>query len=363
MAEIRKHSCDSCTRMRPSEFSFLPVRVLPPCLIPNVKKGNTTASSVTLPGPSSDDAASSDDPVVVNINQSQQATPGAVGKSAQPKGLTAVGDNTTGSDNDSSGDHSLIHNGREDKSPTPESCIMLTPAEESQPILNRSPVCKVHRSPTCVDQPFISWKETLFIPPQSSPSLIASCGYAPVLLCSSQFSRLNFASRRGGRGVPSGSPTRKALSSLGASSRHSPSASAGPTSPSGLASAPRHSPSASAGLTSPSVLASACPVSPSPAAVSAMTPASRPRAPPSARALAMTLDQFLTHARFDIDDQVVQVLISMNQIQHWCYFRHSSVSDLCRRGFPHPIVVQIMDGAELLELSLAEENISYLYEV
>ncbi|PLW25375.1 hypothetical protein PCASD_25685 [Puccinia coronata f. sp. avenae] len=93
-----------------------------------------------------------DDPVVVNINQSQQATPGAVGKSAQPKGLTAAGDNTTGSDNDSSGDHSLIHDGCEDKSPTPELCIMLTPAEESQPILNRSPVCKVHRSPACVDQ-------------------------------------------------------------------------------------------------------------------------------------------------------------------------------------------------------------------
>ncbi|PLW10906.1 hypothetical protein PCANC_19131 [Puccinia coronata f. sp. avenae] len=227
---------------------------------------------------------------------------------------------------------------------------MLTPAEESQPILNRSPVCKLVEGDSVHPSTIFS-------------SLIALCGYAPVLLCSSQFSRLNFASRRGGRGVPSGSPTRKALSSLGASSRHSPSASAGPTSPSGLASAPRHSPSASAGLTSPSVLASACPVSPSPAAVSAMTPASRPRAPPSARALAMTLDQFLTHARFDIDDQVVQVLISMNQIRHWCYFRHSSVSDLCRRGFPHPIVVQIMDGAELLELSLAEENISYLYEV
>ncbi|PLW25416.1 hypothetical protein PCANC_27570 [Puccinia coronata f. sp. avenae] len=102
----------------------------------NVKKGNTTASSVTLPGPSSDN------PVVVNNNQSQQATPGAVGEFTQPKGLTAAGDNTMGSNDDSSGDHSSFHNGREDKSPPPQFCIMLTPTEESQAILNRSPARK-----------------------------------------------------------------------------------------------------------------------------------------------------------------------------------------------------------------------------
>jgi hypothetical protein len=154
--EIAKSPEKKCTNGSASpKRKFTPARklpngrVLPPFLIPNVKKGNTTTSSVTLPGPSSDD------PVVVNINQSQQATPGAVGKSAQPKGLTAAGDNTTGSNNDSSGDHSLIHDGCEDKSPTPKLCIMLTPAEESQPILNRSPVCKVHRSPACVDQQFM----------------------------------------------------------------------------------------------------------------------------------------------------------------------------------------------------------------
>jgi hypothetical protein len=77
----------------------------------------------------------------------------------------------------------------------------------------------------------------------------------------------------------------------------------------------------------------------------------------------MTLDQFLTHARFDLDDQVVRVLISMNQIRHWGYFRHLSVGELRKKGFPKPIAVQLMDGVALLEVSLEEENISYSYEV
>jgi hypothetical protein len=77
----------------------------------------------------------------------------------------------------------------------------------------------------------------------------------------------------------------------------------------------------------------------------------------------VTLDQFLTHAWFDLDDQVVRVLILMNQIRHWGYFRHSSVGNLRRRCFPHPIAVQLMDGVASLELSLAQENISYLFKV
>ncbi|PLW36154.1 hypothetical protein PCANC_16662 [Puccinia coronata f. sp. avenae] len=87
--EIAESPEEKCTNGSTSpKRKFTPARklpngrVLPPCLIPNVKNGNTTASSVTLPGPSSDDAASSDEPVVVNNNQSQQATLGAVGESA-----------------------------------------------------------------------------------------------------------------------------------------------------------------------------------------------------------------------------------------------------------------------------------------
>jgi hypothetical protein len=56
-------------------------------------------------------------------------------------------------------------------------------------------------------------------------------------------------------------------------------------------------------------------------------------------------------------------LIAMNHIRHWGFFRHSSVGELRQKGFPKPIAVQLMDRAALLEVLLAEENISYSFEV
>ncbi|PLW43770.1 hypothetical protein PCASD_09374 [Puccinia coronata f. sp. avenae] len=212
------------------------------------------------------------------------------------------------SEDDSSGNDQLEHAGHPKNQPPPggatsqlspllgDTSFTLPPAR-ALALINRSPARKVHRSPACVDQ---------------------------------EFSRLNFSSRRGGRGDNPGSPTRKAPgSSRGGSFMRS-------------VSGPAASPSVS-----PSLFSSA----------------SRRFPPLTAKGLSMTLDQFLTHARFDLDDQVVCVLISMNQIRHWGYFRHSRVGELRKKGFPKPIAVQLMDGVALLEVSLEEENISYSYEV
>ncbi|PLW06754.1 hypothetical protein PCANC_27591 [Puccinia coronata f. sp. avenae] len=103
-------------------------------------------------------------------------------------------------------------------------------------------------------------------------------------------------------------------------------------------------------------------VSPSGPAFSTITAANKPCPPLMARGLALTLNQFLTHASFELDDQVVRTLIAMNHIRHWGFFRHSSVGKLRQKGFPKPIAVQLMDGAALLEVLLAEENISYSFE-
>jgi hypothetical protein len=82
-----------------------------------------------------------------------------------------------------------------------------------------------------------------------------------------------------------------------------------------------------------------------------------------AQGLALTLHQFLTHARFELDNQVVRMLIAMNHIRHWGFFHHSSIGKLRQKGFPKPIAVKLMDGAALLEVLLAEENLSYSFEV
>jgi hypothetical protein len=82
------------------------------------------------------------------------------------------------------------------------------------------------------------------------------------------------------------------------------------------------------------------------------------------KALAITIDQFLKHARFDIDDPVPGLFIQMNQIRHWGFFRHSTVDKLENRmKFPLPIARQLIDGARALEAFLANAIISYLYEV
>ncbi|PLW52787.1 hypothetical protein PCANC_07291 [Puccinia coronata f. sp. avenae] len=271
---------------------------LAPCQIPRSKKDHTPALK-DLPG------QSCDDPVVLNVDWSNPASPVGHDGLATPN---AAGDLPLESKDDSSGNNQLEHAGHSKNPPPPGGATLqlspllgdmsftLPPAGASA-LINQSPARKVHQSPACVDR---------------------------------EFSRLNFSSRQGGRGDNCGSPTRKAPgSSWGGSSMQS-------------VSGPAASPSVS-----PSLFSST----------------SRRFPPLTAKGLIMTLDQFLTHARFDLDDQVVRVLISMNQIQHWGYFRHSSVGKLRKKGFPKPIAVQLMYGVALLKVSLEEENISYSYEV
>jgi hypothetical protein len=82
------------------------------------------------------------------------------------------------------------------------------------------------------------------------------------------------------------------------------------------------------------------------------------------KALAITINQFLKHARFDINDPVPGLFIQMNQIRHWGFLRHSTVDELENRmKFPLPIARQLIDGARTLEASLPNEIISYSYEV
>ncbi|PLW32525.1 hypothetical protein PCANC_22442 [Puccinia coronata f. sp. avenae] len=173
----------------------------------------------------------------------------------------AAGDLPLESKADSSSDNDLDPAGQHENPPTPGGATTQLSADLSFTLpptvdlglVNQSPARMVHQSPTCVDQ---------------------------------EFSRLNFSSCQGGRGENSGPPTRKApASSRGVSSIR-------------LVSGP---------VATPSVL---------PSLFSSITTASRQFLPLTARGLSMTLDQFLTHAWFDLDNQVVRFLISMNQIHH-----------------------------------------------
>ncbi|PLW54938.1 hypothetical protein PCANC_02714 [Puccinia coronata f. sp. avenae] len=171
---------------------FTPVRklpngqILPPRMIPQAKKGHTLA-------PPNVTGHSREDPVFLIPEPSKPASPVHEDLLGTPVTVPAGPHGPGGSNADSSGENDSVHAGRNKKPPTPEhpnsqeshlgdSCIMFTPNSQPKGFLNLSPARKVHRSPACVDQ---------------------------------QFSRLNFASRRGGRGVAPGSPTRKASSSRG----------------------------------------------------------------------------------------------------------------------------------------------------
>ncbi|PLW45647.1 hypothetical protein PCANC_08377 [Puccinia coronata f. sp. avenae] len=190
-----------------SKRKFTPVRkfpngrILPPRLIPQAKKGHTLVPPIVT-GHSREDLVflipEPSDPASL-VHEDLLGTPIAV-----PAGLHGPG----GSNANSSGENDSVHTGRNKKPPTPErpnsqeshsgdSCIMFTANSQPNGLLHCSPARKVHHSPACVDQ---------------------------------QFSRLNFASRRGGRGVAPGSPTRKASSSRGASTMQSASGLACPVS-------------------------------------------------------------------------------------------------------------------------------------
>ncbi|PLW05702.1 hypothetical protein PCASD_26475 [Puccinia coronata f. sp. avenae] len=120
-----------------------------------------------------------------------------------------------------------------------------------------------------------------------SPAQKVHCSPAAV---NRQFSRLNFASCQGGRKMAPGSPTCKQAGSNATSPRPSISA-----------------------TTPPSKVGTA---------------ASPPLPPLLEKALAITIDQFLKHTRFDINDPVPGLFIQMNQIRHWGFFQHSTVDEL-----------------------------------
>ncbi|PLW58660.1 hypothetical protein PCANC_00156 [Puccinia coronata f. sp. avenae] len=187
----RKHSLvrDTSPKRKFTPVQKLPNgRILPPRLIPQAKKGHTLAPPIVT-------GHSREDPVFLIPKPSDPASPVHEDLLGTPIAVPAGPHGPGGSNANSSREHDSVHAGHNKKPPTPErpnsqeshsgdSCIMFTPNSQPNGLLHCSPARKFHRSPSCVDH---------------------------------QFSRLNFVSHQGGRGVAPGSSTRKASSSRGAS--------------------------------------------------------------------------------------------------------------------------------------------------